>query len=110
MVEPVPCLVSKSLAEASRRAKGLYKMFLRVPFSLPSLLPRSEMFISCHFAAQAAPLIITRYELGKTVPQVRARITQEFAKHKHLTDPKAIDFLIFKGTTDMLELRQQWKT
>jgi len=87
MVEPVPAIASKSLAEAHRRGLRLYKTFLR-----------------------SVPHIISKYELGFSVVQVRARITREFIKYKHIKDLMTIDFLLFKGTNELMELRNQWKT
>ena len=109
MSQPIPALVSRTRAEAATRAKSLYRAFLRVRnivclhgcllfnFSFPNL-------------PKAAPVIIARYELGFSVPQVRTRITQEFAKNKQLHELSAIDFQIFRGATELTELLEQWKT
>ena len=54
--------------------------------------------------------MIAHYELGFTVPQVRARISEEFCKNMHTKDVATIDFLVFKGTCELEEIRNQWKT
>lgn len=57
-----------------------------------------------------APLIISRYELGFTVPQVRSRISEEFRKNMQEKKLQTVDFLVFKGTCELEELVNQWKT
>ena len=69
-----PTSLSASFTEASKTSKQLLREYLR-----------------------AAPTIVRNYELGFTVDDVRKRVVEEFRKHAYVTDPKIIDFLIFKG-------------
>jgi len=57
-----------------------------------------------------APRIISDYQLNFTASQIRIRITKEFAKHRSVNDPAVIDYLVFKGTAELDELKSLFKT
>ena len=81
-----PTSLSASFTEASKTSKQLLREYLR-----------------------AAPTIVRNYELGFTVDDVRKRVVEEFRKHAYVTDPKIIDFLIFKGRSELADLVAHYK-
>lgn len=60
-------------------------------------------------AAVQAPSIVENYDLDLTTPAVRARIRQEFEKHRNVQDVNVIDRLIFKSRTEYEETINMWK-
>lgn len=47
--------------------------------------------------------------LPKSVPQCRAKLRQEFEKHKDVTDIRVIDMLVIKGRMELQETVEKWK-
>ncbi|CAG8572694.1 11365_t:CDS:2 [Paraglomus brasilianum] len=58
---------------------------------------------------RAAPTIITEYHLDIPTSAVRAKIREEFEKHRYVNDLRLIDILLFKGRTEYQETLNLWK-
>lgn len=78
--------ISKSPAEARRRAIQLYRDFQR-----------------------SAPEIQSMYLLNIPISLLRSKIRQEFERNRFVTDPRAIDVLLFKGRAEFQETMNYWK-
>ncbi|KAI9594395.1 hypothetical protein BDF19DRAFT_423486 [Syncephalis fuscata] len=57
----------------------------------------------------AAPTIVGSYQLDVPVPVLRAKIRQEFERHREVTDPRVADILIHKGNVELEETMNMWK-
>lgn len=78
---------SRSLAEAKKNARDLYRNILR-----------------------SLPIIKSRYHLSIPLSDARRRIRADFDKHKHVKDSKLIDMLVLTGRVDLEESLNMWKT
>ncbi|XJO74269.1 hypothetical protein BDV3_005114 [Batrachochytrium dendrobatidis] len=58
---------------------------------------------------RSSPTIVDIYKLDITSRTLRARIRQEFEKHRFVTDLQVIDILLFKGRTEYEETMNFWK-
>ncbi|KAH9248694.1 hypothetical protein BSLG_004571 [Batrachochytrium salamandrivorans] len=56
-----------------------------------------------------SPDIVDMYKLDITSRAMRARIRQEFEKHRYVKDLHVIDVLLFKGRTEYEETLNFWK-
>jgi hypothetical protein len=56
------------------------------------------------------PHITEMYGLRQPVSEVKAAFRAQFEKHSHITDPKTIDFLVMKGTGELSETLELFKT
>lgn len=79
-------LSSRSLAEARQRTRHLYRYYMR-----------------------AAVPCVWMYDLHASIPQVRARITQDFRKHEGIEDIAALDILRTRGQQELEETLRVWK-
>ncbi|KAL3896656.1 MAG: hypothetical protein SGCHY_003931 [Lobulomycetales sp.] len=86
LVQPVVTRASKNLADSRQRVIKAFKDWIN-----------------------AAPSIVENYDLDLTTPAVRARIRQEFEKHRNVQDVNVIDRLIFKSRTEYEETINMWK-
>ncbi|KAI8057641.1 hypothetical protein BDF22DRAFT_661780 [Syncephalis plumigaleata] len=57
----------------------------------------------------AVPTIIGIYQLDVPIPVFRAKIRQEFERHRNVTDPRIADILIHKGNVELEETMNMWK-
>jgi hypothetical protein len=105
----LPTPMSKSLAEATQKSRLLFRQLMRV-CSHSIYFQQAKFTPFLMLSTKLAPQVIMNYELGYTVPQVRSRIREEFQKHRALDDPATIDFLVFLGRNELMELQEQWKT
>ncbi|XP_053686760.1 NADH dehydrogenase [ubiquinone] 1 alpha subcomplex subunit 6-like [Sabethes cyaneus] len=55
------------------------------------------------------PQTVHDYDIPKTVQQCRAKLREEFLRHRDVTDVRVIDMLIFKGHMDLKETVNRWK-
>lgn len=79
-------LLSLSNAENRRRAINLYKAWYRhIPYALDY------------------------YDIPVSIPQARAKLKEEFLRHKNVTDTRVLDMLIIKGQMDLKEMVSRWK-
>jgi len=79
--------ISKDIRTATRKALSLYRDCLRL-----------------------IPHVRSTYSLDLTPEQIKHRIRYEFRKQRGITDLKVIDMLIFKGRTELEEVRHIFKT
>lgn len=56
-----------------------------------------------------APQTVRRYLLDIPASKLKAKIRQEFDKHRHIQDLKVIDILLFKGKLELNETQHLWK-
>ncbi|KAH7536719.1 hypothetical protein FEM48_Zijuj03G0016100 [Ziziphus jujuba var. spinosa] len=64
---------------------------------------RSRVFDFFREACRSIPSVIDMYNLDDvvTVSRLRSTIASEIRKNSHVTDPKVIDMLLFKGTEEL---------
>ncbi|XP_015894726.2 NADH dehydrogenase [ubiquinone] 1 alpha subcomplex subunit 6 [Ziziphus jujuba] len=64
---------------------------------------RSRVFDFFREACRSIPSVIDMYNLDDvvTVSRLRSTIASEIRKNSHITDPKVIDMLLFKGTEEL---------
>ncbi|KAG8225506.1 hypothetical protein J437_LFUL005932 [Ladona fulva] len=79
-------ILSADLAEARKRALNLYRAWYR------------------HI-----PYLLLDFDIPKSIPQCRAKLREEFMKHKHVTDVRVIDMLVIKGQMELKETAKRWK-
>eukprot|EP00698_Gefionella_okellyi_P009173 TRINITY_DN2313_c0_g1_i1.p1 TRINITY_DN2313_c0_g1~~TRINITY_DN2313_c0_g1_i1.p1 ORF type:complete len:134 (-),score=23.64 TRINITY_DN2313_c0_g1_i1:176-523(-) len=78
---------SKTLKEALTNGRKLYRAWSR-----------------------SIPAIRKQYDIDEvSVPEARARLREEFAKHAAVKDAAVIDMLCFKGSQELQETQQLWK-
>eukprot|EP01113_Clastostelium_recurvatum_P039444 TRINITY_DN6022_c0_g1_i2.p1 TRINITY_DN6022_c0_g1~~TRINITY_DN6022_c0_g1_i2.p1 ORF type:complete len:131 (-),score=16.43 TRINITY_DN6022_c0_g1_i2:56-406(-) len=82
-----PTLISKSFAEASARSLQLYKSVLR-----------------------AVPSLMVSYDLEYPASVLKKRLRHEFEKNRNVRDIPTIDMLVFRGSNELEESVQVWKT
>ncbi|XP_012274959.1 NADH dehydrogenase [ubiquinone] 1 alpha subcomplex subunit 6 [Orussus abietinus] len=56
------------------------------------------------------PIIVWEFDIPRTVDQCKAKLREEFIKHRNLTDIRVIDMLIVKGQMELRETTELWKT
>jgi len=78
MVQP---MISLDRAEARARVLSLYKAWYR----------------------QIPQIVDIDYHIQKTKPECRAKLKEQFMKHKDVQDIRVIDILVFKGQNDLKE-------
>ncbi|KAK2192404.1 hypothetical protein NP493_30g04028 [Ridgeia piscesae] len=80
-------ILSTDKAEARRRVLNLYKAWYR-----------------------QIPYVVLNYEIpGVTVKDGRVKLREMFMKNKHVTDLRAIDFLVIRGQMELVETVNIWK-
>ncbi|KAH7907251.1 NdufA6 NADH-ubiquinone oxidoreductase 14.8 kDa subunit [Hygrophoropsis aurantiaca] len=58
---------------------------------------------------RAAPEIETLYAIPLSQSQIRDAIRQKFEHNRYVTDPRAVEVLILKGTQELQETLNCWK-
>ncbi|KAK6541698.1 hypothetical protein TWF694_007491 [Orbilia ellipsospora] len=58
---------------------------------------------------RAAPEIVKLYLLDVDVPAVRAKIRQEYERHRHVKDLGTVDVLLMKQQMEYQETMNYWK-
>lgn len=53
--------------------------------------------------------VVRTYDIPKSVPQLHAKLREEFMKNKDVTDVRTIDMLVVKGQMELKETVQIWK-
>ncbi|KAK0476145.1 NADH dehydrogenase 1 alpha subcomplex subunit 6 [Armillaria novae-zelandiae] len=81
-----PSIRSQSPIEARQRAIQLYRDWCR-----------------------GAPEIISLYALNVSPAYIRYCIRQRFERHRHVTDPRAIEILLLKSRQEYQETMNCWK-
>merc|ERR1712126_101799 len=84
--QKVKPLMSVDNDEARRRALNLYKAWYR-----------------------QLPYVVQEYDIPKSLDECKAKLKEEFLKHKHVTDVRVIDMLILKGQMELVETVNIWK-
>lgn len=79
-------LLSLDREEARKRVKNLYKAWYR-----------------------QIPYIVMDYDMPKNIQQCRAKLREEFDRHKNVTDIRVIDMLVIKGQMELQEIVNLWK-
>ncbi|XP_067627901.1 NADH dehydrogenase [ubiquinone] 1 alpha subcomplex subunit 6 [Eurosta solidaginis] len=79
-------ILSVDRDEARKRALNLYKAWYR-----------------------QIPYIVMDYDIPKSVSQCRAKLREEFEKHRDVTDVRVIDMLVIKGQMELKESVEIWK-
>ncbi|EFX76015.1 hypothetical protein DAPPUDRAFT_231213 [Daphnia pulex] len=85
-VKQVRPLLSVDNAEARKRVLNLYKAWYR-----------------------QVPYIVLEYDIPKNESQCRAKLREEFEKHRHAKDVRVIDMLVVKGQMELVETVKRWK-
>jgi NADH dehydrogenase (ubiquinone) 1 alpha subcomplex subunit 6 len=49
------------------------------------------------------------YDIPKNEAQCRAKLREEFEKHRHAKDVRVIDMLVVKGQMELVETVKRWK-
>lgn len=49
------------------------------------------------------------YDIPKSEAQCRAKLKEEFLKHKNVTDIRVVDMLVIKGQMELKETVEIWK-
>ncbi|KAK4756685.1 hypothetical protein SAY87_006812 [Trapa incisa] len=72
---------------------------------------RSRVFGFFKAACRSIPNIMQIYNLDDvvTTAQLRSAITSEFRKNSHVTNPKVIDMLLFKGMEELGNITEHAK-
>ncbi|KAJ1965443.1 ndufa6 NADH-ubiquinone oxidoreductase subunit [Dipsacomyces acuminosporus] len=86
LIQPLVTRSSTSLADARLRAIHLYRQWQK-----------------------SVPQIMVDYHLCMPQSVVRAKIREEFEKNRYVSDPRAIDVLLFKGRVEFEETYNVWK-
>ncbi len=87
MASGMKTAMSKNLAQASLRAKSLYRKAMR-----------------------AAPAVVVGYELECTPATLKQAVRDRFKAHQNVTEPPVIDVLCYKGEQELQETLNMWKT
>jgi len=82
---------------------------VRTRSSLNALDARKRVLHLYRNWQRAAPQVTSLYVLELPASAVRAKIRQEFEKHRFVKDLPAIDMLVFKGTAEFQETLNYWK-
>lgn len=85
-LQQVRPLLSMDHHEARRKVLSLYKTWYR-----------------------EVPAIIHGYDIPKSSEQCRAKIREEFLRHRKVTDLRVIDMLLIKGQMELRETVNRWK-
>ncbi|XP_022207836.2 NADH dehydrogenase [ubiquinone] 1 alpha subcomplex subunit 6 [Nilaparvata lugens] len=85
VVRQVKPLLSLDKEEARKRALNLYKAWYR-----------------------QIPYIVRDNTIPKSVAQCRAKLREEFEKHRNLTDIRVIDMLVIKGQMELKSCANKW--
>ncbi|KAJ2761612.1 ndufa6 NADH-ubiquinone oxidoreductase subunit [Coemansia nantahalensis] len=85
-IQPLMTRTSASLADARTRAIRLYRLWQK-----------------------GVPQIMIDYHLCMPQSVVRAKIREHFEKQRYVSDPRAIDVLLFKGRIEFDETHNVWK-
>ncbi|XP_037051856.1 NADH dehydrogenase [ubiquinone] 1 alpha subcomplex subunit 6 [Bradysia coprophila] len=85
-LQQVRPILSVDQNEARRRVLNLYKAWYR-----------------------QIPYIVMDYDIPKNIDQCRAKLRQEFLKHKNVTDIRVSDMLVIKGQMELKETVEIWK-
>jgi len=79
-------LLSLDRTEARRRVLNLYRAWYR-----------------------QLPYVMLDYDIPKQLPDLKAKLREEFLKNKHVEDIRVIDMLVIKGQMELKETAEQWK-
>ncbi|XP_064116207.1 NADH dehydrogenase [ubiquinone] 1 alpha subcomplex subunit 6 [Macrobrachium rosenbergii] len=79
-------LLSVDQGEARRRVLNLYKAWYR-----------------------QIPYIVLDYDFPKSKEQCRAKLREQFEKHRDVKDIRVIDMLVIKGQMELKETVEIWK-
>lgn len=52
---------------------------------------------------------VVRYDLPIGIGVAKAKLKEEFMRHKHLQDIRVIDSLIIRGQMELKEVQMKWK-
>ncbi|XP_065155625.1 NADH dehydrogenase [ubiquinone] 1 alpha subcomplex subunit 6 [Atheta coriaria] len=85
-VREVRPLLSLDREEARRRARNLYRAWYK-----------------------QLPHVVRQYDIPKSVEQCKAKLREEFMKHKDCEDVRVIDMLVIKGQMELKETVNIWK-
>uniref|UniRef100_A0A0P4WG23 NADH dehydrogenase [ubiquinone] 1 alpha subcomplex subunit 6 n=1 Tax=Scylla olivacea TaxID=85551 RepID=A0A0P4WG23_SCYOL len=85
-VRQVKPILSVDHGEARQRVLNLYKAWYR-----------------------QLPYIVMDYDLPKSKEECRAKLREEFMKHRHVQDIRVIDMLVIKGQMELKETVEIWK-
>ncbi|KAF4519749.1 hypothetical protein B566_EDAN010342 [Ephemera danica] len=85
-IKQVRPILSVDRGEARKRVLNLYKAWYR-----------------------QIPYVVLDYDIPKSVEQCRAKLREEFNKHRHVTDIRVIDMLVIKGQMELKETVEIWK-
>ncbi|NEU33633.1 LYR motif-containing protein, partial [bacterium LRH843] len=85
VVRQVKPLLSLDKEEARKRALNLYKAWYR-----------------------QIPYIVRDNTIPKSVAQCRAKLREEFEKHRNLTDIRVVDMLVIKGQMELTSCAYRW--
>ncbi|CRK87758.1 CLUMA_CG001537, isoform A [Clunio marinus] len=86
IIQQVRPILSVDREEARQRVINLYKAWHRT-----------------------APFIVEKFDIPKSVPQVRQKLKEEFIKNKDVSDVRVIDMLVIKGQMELKEITKIWK-
>ncbi|CRL08279.1 CLUMA_CG020890, isoform A [Clunio marinus] len=86
IIQQVRPILSVDREEARQRVINLYKAWHRT-----------------------APFIVEKFDIPKSVPQVRQKLKEEFLKNKDVSDVRVIDMLVIKGQMELKETTKIWK-
>lgn len=53
--------------------------------------------------------LVDKYDIPKSVEQVRHKLKEEFVKNKEIQDVRVIDMLVIKGQMELKETIKIWK-
>ncbi|KAK7317369.1 hypothetical protein RJT34_01531 [Clitoria ternatea] len=72
---------------------------------------RQRVFDFFRIACRSLPSVMETYNLYDvtTVSQLRSTVASEIRKNSHVTNPKVIDMLLFKGTEELRNVVEQSK-
>ncbi|XP_055317296.1 NADH dehydrogenase [ubiquinone] 1 alpha subcomplex subunit 6 [Sitodiplosis mosellana] len=85
-LQQVRPVLSVNKEEAKRRVLNLYKAWYR-----------------------QIPFVVDTNNIPKSVDQCRAKLREEFLKHKDLEDIRIVDMLVIKGKMELQETIEKWK-
>uniref|UniRef100_Q1W2A1 NADH dehydrogenase [ubiquinone] 1 alpha subcomplex subunit 6 n=1 Tax=Graphocephala atropunctata TaxID=36148 RepID=Q1W2A1_9HEMI len=85
-VRQVKPLLSLDHAESQRRVRNLYRAWYR-----------------------QIPLIVHDFHIPKSEESCRAKLREEFEKHRGVKDLRVIDMLVIKGQSELKEVVNKWK-
>ncbi|XP_055610442.1 NADH dehydrogenase [ubiquinone] 1 alpha subcomplex subunit 6-like [Uranotaenia lowii] len=55
------------------------------------------------------PELVHLYDIPKTVPECRAKLREEFLRHKEVYDIRVIDMLVVQGHIRLKEVMNRWQ-